>query len=137
MPQSDRNSQRENKPRGNEPTFNWRGVVLVAIAFGFFALALLFYRGGYQTYEEVPYNRFLELLDNKQIVNDKNLPLVLAVEEGRPTQTIRGAYIKQGGGGAPPQQGPFPTTIYLKFTIHLQEQLPAAGLQPAIASRPR
>ena len=134
MPQSDRNSQGENKPRGNEPTFNWRGVVLVAIAFGFFALALLFYRGGYQTYEEVPYNRFLELLDNKQIVNDKNLPLVLAVEEGRPTQTIRGAYIKQGVGGAPPQQVPFHTTIYLNFTSNLQEKLAAAGLQPAIVT---
>src|ERR1700724_1325892 len=134
MPQSDRNSQRENKPRGNEPTFNWRGVVLVAIAFGFFALALLFYRGCYQTYEDIPYNRFLELLDNKQIVNDKNLPLVLAVEEGRPTQTIRGAYIKPGVGGAPTQQVPFRTTIYLNFTNNLQEKLAAAGLQPAIVT---
>jgi cell division protease FtsH len=134
MPQSDRNSPRENKPRGTEPTFNWRGVVLVAIAFGFFALALLFYRGGYQTYEEVPYNRFLELLDNKQIVNDKNAPLVLAVEEGRPTQTIRGAYFKQGVGGAPPQQVPFHTTVYLNFTNNLQEKLAAAGLQPAIVT---
>src|ERR1700720_908833 len=106
MPQSDRNSQRENKPRGNEPTFNWRGVILVAIAFGFFALALLFYRGGYQAFEEVPYNRFLELLDSKQIVNDRNSPLVLAVEEGRPTQTLRGAYTKQGVAGAPTQQVP-------------------------------
>jgi cell division protease FtsH len=134
MPQSDRNSQRENKPRGNEPTFNWRGVILVAIAVGCFALALLFYRGGYQTYEEVPYNRFLELLENKQIVTDKNSPLVLAVEEGRPTQTIRGAYIKQGVGGTPPQQVPFHTTVYLNFTNNLQEKLAAAGLQPAIVT---
>ncbi len=134
MPQSDRNSQRENKPRGNEPTFNWRGVILVAIAVGCFALALLFYRGGYQTYEEVPYNRFLELLENKQIVNDKNSPLVLAVEEGRPTQQIRGAYIKQGLGGAPPQQVQFHTTVYLNFTNNLQEKLAGAGLQPAIVT---
>jgi cell division protease FtsH len=134
MPQSDRNSQRDRKPRGNEPTFNWRGVILVAIAFGFFALALLFYRGGYQTYEEVPYNRFLELLENKQIVNDKNSPLVLAVEESRPTQTIRGIYIKQGVGGGPPQQVPFRTTVYLNFTNNLQEKLAAAGLEPAIVT---
>ena len=117
MPQSDRNPQRENKtPRGNEPSFNWRGVILVAIAFGFFALALLFYRGGYQTYEDVPYNRFLDLLENKQIVNDKNSPLVLAVEEGstRP-KLLRGTYIKQAAGGAPAQQVPFHTTVLSQF----------------------
>ena len=35
MSNPDRNSQKENKPRGggNEPSFNWRGVVLIAIAF--------------------------------------------------------------------------------------------------------
>ena len=134
MPQSDRNSQRENKPRGNEPNFNWRGVVLVAIAFGFFALAMLFYRGGYQQFEDVPYNRFLELLENKQIVNDKNLPLTLYVEEGQPTQTLRGAYLKQGTGGAQAMQVPFRTTIYLTFTNNLQDKLSAAGIQPAIRS---
>src|SRR5258708_11112961 len=94
MPQSDRNSQRENKPRGNEPSFNWRGVILIAVAFGFFALAMLFWRGNYQQLEEVPYNRFLELIENKQIVNDKNSPLRLYVEEGKPTQELRGKYIK-------------------------------------------
>src|SRR6266581_2982918 len=96
MAQSDRNSQKENKSRGSEPNFNWRGVILIVIAFGFIALAMLFYRGGMQTVEDVPYNRFLELLENKQIVTDKNYPLQLVVEDGRPTQTLRGAYIRQG-----------------------------------------
>jgi cell division protease FtsH len=133
MPPPDRKPQRDNK-RGNEPSFNWRGVILVAIAFAFFGLALLFYRGGYQTYEEIPYNRFIELLDNKQIVNDKNTPLVLAVEEGQPTQTLRGSYLKQGSGGAPPQQVPFRTTVYLNFQKNLQEKLTAAGIEPAIVT---
>ena len=134
MPQSDRNPQRENRPRGNEPGFNWRGVILVAIAFGFFGLALLFYRGGYQTFEEVPYNRFVDLLQNKQIVNDKNTPLVLAVEEGKPTQTLRGMYLKQAAAGAPAQQVPFHTTIFLNFTTDLQQKLAAAGIEPAIVT---
>src|SRR5260370_3099148 len=95
MPQSDRNSQKENKSRGNEPNFNWRGVILIVVAFSFIALAMLFYRGGMQPVEDVPYNRFLELLDNKQIVTDKNYPLQLVVEDGRPTQTLRGAHIRQ------------------------------------------
>ena len=89
MPQPDRNSQKENKPRGNEPSFNWRGVVLIAIAFALIGLAVLFRGGAYQNIEDVPYNRFLELLENKQIAVDKNYPLQLVVEEGRPTQTLR------------------------------------------------
>src|SRR6266566_2322967 len=132
MAQSDRNSQKENKSRGSEPNFNWRGVILIVIAFGFIALAMLFYRGGMQTVEDVPYNRFLELLDNKQIVTDKNYPLQLVVEDGRPTQTLRGAYIRQGVGASPAQQVPFRTTIYLTFTSDLQQKLAAAGIQPAI-----
>jgi cell division protease FtsH len=130
MPQPDRNPQRENKPRGNEPNFNWRGVILVAIAFGFFGLAMLFYRGGYQQFEDVPYNRFLELLDNKQI--DKNSQLQLVVSEGQPTQTLRGTYFKQGVSGEAAQKVPFQTTIYLNFTSNLQDKLAASGIQPAI-----
>ena len=100
--------------------------------FGFIALAMLFYRQGIQPVEDVPYNRFLELLENKQIVVDKNLPLTLVVEDGRPTQTLRGVYVRQAVGSAPPQQVPFRTTIYLNFTNNLQEKLSAAGIQPAI-----
>ncbi len=132
MPQSDRNSQKENKSRGNEPNFNWRGVILIAIAFGFIALAMLFYRGGMQPVEEVPYNRFLELLENKQIVNDKNLPLTLIVEEGRATQALSGYYLKQSVGSQPAQPIKFRTTIYLNYNTNLQEKLASAGMQPAI-----
>src|ERR1041384_4948165 len=132
MPQLDRNSQRENKHRGSEPNFNWRGVVLIVIAFSLIAMAMLFYRGGMQPVEDVPYNRFLELLENKQIANDKNYPLQLVVEDGRPTQTLRGAYIRQGAGSAPAQPVPFRTTVYLNFTNDLQKKLADAGIQPAI-----
>ncbi len=132
MPQSDRNSQKENKSRGNEPNFNWRGVILIAIAFGFIALAMLFYRGGMQPVEEVPYNRFLELLDSKQIVSDKNFPLTLIVEEGRATQALSGYYLKQSVGSQPAQPIKFRTTIYLNYNTNLQEKLASAGMQPAI-----
>ena len=117
MASSDRNQK--DKPRGNEPNFNWRGVILIAIAFALIGLAVLFRGGAYQTFEDVPYNRFLELLDSKQIVNDKNYPLQLVVEDGRPTQTLRGYYLKQGTGGAPTQQVPFRTTIYLNYNTNL------------------
>ncbi len=73
-------------------------------------LAVLFRGGAYGNVEDVPYNRFLELLENKQIATDKNYPLQLVVEEGVPTQTLRGYYIKQGVGPSPSQQVPFRTT---------------------------
>src|SRR5258706_75660 len=132
MAQFDRNSQKENRSRGNEPNFNWRGVILIVIAFSLIAMAMLFNRGGMQPVEDVTYNRFLELLDNKQIVSDKNYPLQLVVEDGRPTQTLRGAYIRQGAGAAPSQPMPFRTTVYLNFTNDLQKKLTDAGMQPAI-----
>ncbi|MEP6685511.1 MAG: ATP-dependent zinc metalloprotease FtsH, partial [Verrucomicrobiota bacterium] len=132
MAQPDRNNQKDNKSRGTEPNFNWRGVVLIAIAFALIGLAVLFHGGAYQSFEDVPYNRFLELLDNKQIVMDKNYPLQLVVEEGRPTQTLKGVYQKQGAGSAAAQQVPFRTTIFLNYNTNLQERLAAAGIQPAI-----
>src|SRR5438874_2019465 len=66
MAQPDRNSSRDNK-RGNEPNFNWRGIVLIAIAFALIGMALLVRNGGYANVQVVPYDRFIELLDNQQI----------------------------------------------------------------------
>src|SRR5437763_1840262 len=132
MSQPDRNSQKENKPRGNEPSFNWRGVVLIAIAFALIGLAVLFRGGAYANIEDVPYNRFLELLENKQIAVDKNYPLQLVVEEGRPTQTLRGYYLKQGIGSAAALPVLFRTTIFLNYNTDLQERLAKANIQPAI-----
>ena len=132
MAQPDRNSQKENKPRGNEPSFNWRGVILIAIAFALIGLAVLFRGGAYANFEEIPYPRFLELLDNKQIVVDKNYPLQLVYQEGQPTQTLRGAYIKQAIGPNQAQTVPFRTTVALNYATNLQEKLNSAGIQPAI-----
>src|SRR4051794_36889298 len=129
MAQPDRNSSRDNK-RNNEPNFNWRGIVLIAIAFGLIGMALLVRNGGYQNIEDVPYNRFIELLDNKQIINDKNLPVTLLVQEGQPTQALIGFYRKQTAGAE--QAVKFRTTIYLNYNTNLQDKLAAAGIQPAI-----
>src|ERR1700682_215319 len=132
MPQPDRTPPKENKPRGNEPSFNWRGVVLIAIAFALIGLAVLFRGGAYANIEDVPYNRFLELLEGKQLAVDKNYPLQLVVEEGRPTQTLRGYYFKQDVGSSAAQPVPFRTTVFLNYNTDLQERLAKAGIQPAI-----
>ena len=78
MPKTDRNPQRENKSRSNEPNFNWRGIILLAIGFGCIAIAMLYFRGGMQPLEDVPYNRFIELLENKQIVTTKIIRSLLS-----------------------------------------------------------
>src|SRR5881394_2293273 len=129
MAQPDRNSQRDNK-RNNEPNFNWRGIVLIAIAFGLIGMALLVRNGGYQNVEDVPYNRFIELLDNKQIISDKNLPVTLLVQEGQPTRALIGYYRKQTAGAE--QAVKFRTTVDLNFSPDLEKRLSAAGIQPAI-----
>ncbi len=59
MASSDRNSKKDNKNGGNEPSFNWRGLVLVTIGITLLGLALLFRGGAYSNVEDVPYNRFL------------------------------------------------------------------------------
>jgi cell division protease FtsH len=132
MSQPDRNSQKENKPRGTEPSFNWRGVILIAIAFALIGLAVVFRGGAYSDYENVPYFRFLELLDNKQIVMNKDYPFELVVEDGRPTQTLKGVYQNQGTGSSPAQLVRFRTTVFLNYNTDLQERLAKANLQPAI-----
>jgi cell division protease FtsH len=133
MSQSDRNnSPKENKPRGNEPNINWRGVMLAVIGLSLLALALFFRGGAYQAMDNVPYNRFLELLENKQIVTDRDHPLELVVEDGRPTQSLVGYYLKQTAGPSQSAATKFKTTIYLNFTSNLQDKLSAAGIQPSI-----
>src|SRR5437588_1546722 len=129
MAQPDRNSQRDNK-RNNEPNFNWRGIVLIAVAFGLIGMALLVRNGGYQNVEDVPYNRFIELLDNKQIISDKNLPVTLLVQEGQPTRALIGYYRKQTAGAE--QAVKFRTIVDLNFSPDLEKRLAAAGIQPAI-----
>src|SRR5947208_1506016 len=129
MAQPDRNSSRDNK-RNNEPNFNWRGIVLIAIAFGLIGMALLVRNGGYQNVEDVPYNRFIELLDNKQIISDKNLPVTLLVQEGQPTRALIGYYRKQTAGAE--QAVKFRTLVDLNFRPDLKKRLSGAGIQPAI-----
>src|SRR5436309_12474834 len=129
MANSDK-SQKDNK-RGTEPTFNWRGVVLVVIAFALIGLAWFVRNNGYANVEEVPLNRFFELVDNKQIIkDDKNFPLNLVVQEGQPTQWLVGACKKQTAGAE--QTVRFRTMMYLNYSSKLEEKLAAAGLQPGI-----
>lgn len=127
---SEKNSNRDNK-RGTEPSFNWRGVIGIALAIGLLGLAFFIRGNGYANIEEVPYSRFLQLLENKQIVqDDKNYPFRLIVSEGEKTQSLIGFYRKAAAGTD--QAVKFHTTVFLPFTSDLQSKLNTAGIQPDI-----
>ena len=133
MSQSDRNSKKDNKSGGNEPSFNWRGVVLIAIAFALIGLAVLFRGGAYQNVEDVPYNRFLELLENKQIVDRQSLSRFSSwSRKAGPRRRCAAPTPSRASVRSAPKPVPFRTTIYLNYNTNLQEKLADAGIQPAI-----
>ncbi len=121
---SDPNSSNQD-PRGDrsgDPNFNWRGLVLLAIAFAMIGGAFLFRGGVNAGIQEVPYPRLMELIREKQILAaDKDKPLNLLIEAGRSTQTLAGWYYKDG------VATPFRTTIFLGYSRDLEKQLSESG----------
>jgi cell division protease FtsH len=128
MANSEPRPSREGKPRNtNDPNFNWRGIILFAIAIALIGGAFFFRGGPYGNIEDVPLWRFEELLENNQISKDR--PLELVVEESR-TQFLKGYYQRQDAPNAAPI--PFRTPVFLEFNRDLQDKLKEAGLQVAI-----
>jgi len=125
------------QPPTPDPNFNWRGLILFAIAFALIGGALLFRGGGSGNMEEVDYPRFLRMVDDGQIAKDK--PLTLVVEDGRRVQELRGSYyqsVRQTDSGVE-QTGdpvPFVTTVSLEYNRELEKVLSDAGLVPSIKS---
>jgi len=132
---------RSNKtpPQAPDPNFNWRGLILFAIAFALIGGALLM-RGGSMgggTVETVEFPRFLRLLEDGQI--DKNRKFELVIEDGRRVQYLNGYYFKsarQGDGVSETSGEPvrFQTTVSLDYNRDLEQTLKDAGLTPAIRS---
>lgn len=92
-------SQRDNRGRNgntNEPGgFNWRGIILFAIAFALLAGAIAYRGGPYGNVEEIPYPKFVALLDADRIAAGPDTPVEMLVESGRDTQYLQGYYRKQ------------------------------------------
>jgi cell division protease FtsH len=120
-----RNSKEKGSRNSNDPNFNWRGLMLFAIAIALLGGAFLFRNGTYPGVEEIAYSDFNQLLEANQIRG----PLELVVEEGRQTQFLRGHYVKT------PQATelvPFKSSIFLDFNRDLQERLKQANIKVAI-----
>src|SRR5438045_3398579 len=121
MSQPDSRMPKDNRSRNNssDPNFNWRGLVLFAIAIALIGGALLF-RGPYGNVEDIPYYKFAQLLEGGQIRKDR--PLELIVEEGRSTQSLKGFY-QPTKAGTEEQPVPFRTAVFVDFNHDLQDKL--------------
>ncbi len=138
MPQDTPPNPNDQRPRPEgDPQFNWRGLILFAVAFALIGGAFIFRGGNLGNIDEITFPKFTELLREKKIVTTADRPLELIVEEGRNTQTLSGFYRKQvtpPGGGAPEEKvTAFRTAVFMPFNGNsLEEQLTAAGITPTV-----
>jgi len=126
MPSLDQRPNRDQRPRngGSDPNFNWRGLVLFAIAIALIGGAF-FFKAPYGNAKDVTYSQFKQYLDGGQIYNDSNHQIEIVSEDGSSTRYIRG-YLKP----TPSDQGPvqFSTIVDPDFTSDLTKRLDDAKL---------
>src|SRR5262245_17928566 len=95
------NRQNGNRPPGGapDPNFNWRGVVLFAIALMLLGGALIFPKpAGMGGSKEVPYPEFVAMLEKEEIIlNDTKYPVELVAQSSSANEIIR-AFRKPGSG---------------------------------------
>ena len=124
MPQLTSRPTKEKGPRNsNDPNFNWRGIVLFIVAIALIGGAFIF-KTPYGNVEEIPLYRFNQLLADKQIVNDIHHPVEVILEDGRPTQWVKGYYK-----GAQTDVTQFRTSVSLEYDKDLKTRLRDAGLE--------
>ena len=131
---SPRSKRPQRDPGGNEPQFNWRGLLLFAIAFALIGGAFLFRGSNLAATDEITLPKFETLLKEGKIVSTQEKPLELVIEEGRNTQYLSGFYRKKA---VPPATEeiptPFKTSIYMPFNgTTLEKELAAAGITPNV-----
>ena len=75
--------------RNQEPQFNWRGFIFFAICIMLVGSALMM-KGSHSSAEEISFPEFKSLVENGQIVVEKNFPLELVRNDTTGKETIRG-----------------------------------------------
>ncbi len=139
VPENDPNSSKNQRPRGvdPDPQFNWRGLLLFAVAFALIGGAFIFRGGTLAQVDELTYPKFAELLAEGKIVSTSERPLELIVEEGRNTQTLSGYYRKMvtvpPATEAEERLVEFKTPVFMPFNGDaVGQQLKEAGITPAV-----
>jgi cell division protease FtsH len=134
-PDSNNQSRSSKPPGGQEPQFNWRGLLLFAVAFALIGGAFLFRGSSIASTDEITLPKFESLLKEGKIVSTAEKPLELVIEEGRNTQTLSGYYRKKTAASTEEIPTPFKTAVYMPFNgTTLEKELAAAGITPNVRS---
>ncbi|MGB8356875.1 MAG: ATP-dependent zinc metalloprotease FtsH [Chthoniobacteraceae bacterium] len=126
MSQPDQRPTKDTKPprAGGDPNFNWRGLVLLAVAVLFLAGAFLMKGGTIGNYQDITYGKFLEYLEKDQIDKDKGIDLLYDGDQR--TQTLVG-FTKSAKEGV--AAGQFHVTVANDANA-VVEELKAKGIVP-------
>jgi len=134
-PDSNNQSRPPKPPGGQEPQFNWRGLLLLAVAFALIGGAFLFRGSSMASTDELTLPKFESLLKEGKIVSTAEKPLELIIEEGRNTQTLSGYYRKKTPTSTEEIPTPFKTSVYMPFNgTTLEKELAAVGITPNVRS---
>jgi len=124
-PRSPKSSRPPNGNGAGDPNFNWRGLVLFAIAIAMLGGAYVFHNGGGPMMggvKDLPYPKFMEILEQDRLFKDKETgvaSLDLISEPGSATDFIAGSMREKEG--APVEK--FRTQINLQYQPYLQWML--------------
>jgi len=124
-----------NSPGSGDPQLNWRGLLLIVVALVLIGGAFLVRGGNFTQTDEIPLNKFLDLLKTGKIVSNADRPLEIIVEEGRNTQSLSGFYKKLSANGETTETM-FRTPIFMQMNEkQLNDALAAANITPAISPK--
>ncbi|MBL9152526.1 MAG: ATP-dependent zinc metalloprotease FtsH [Verrucomicrobiales bacterium] len=117
---NDRESRDRQNGGGGEGGFNWKGILLLSIALGLFALAL-YARGGAGASAEIPYQKFKQLVTEKKIhIDEKATPpkvLQIVQRDNSKKQFITGWYeVEDPAKNKGQKYARFRTPIILEFS---------------------
>ena len=131
MAQPDPRTPQSNRPpnnNGGDPTFNWRGVVLFALAILMLGGAYFFNKTGAGSggVEELPYPAFIKNLEAGKIDKAKGLDLIS--EPGSVNDYLKGTYTTEGTEGTPSKKVNFRTQVNLQFNPYLSSKIESFGI---------
>ncbi len=128
MPQIDPRAPQEKPPRNSsDPNFNWRGVILFAIAVALVGAAL-FAKNGPGNVAQIDTWQFDNYLEQGRIVSTTDKPLEYVEFRGSGMQQLRGFYKEATSGNFVP----FKTPISIAFNPDLRKRLLDKDLAVAV-----
>jgi len=118
-----------NTGNGGDPNFNWRGVMLIAVALALVAGALFF--KPYSTPEEILPGAFVKMLQEGQIIVNKDHPLEVVQEESKGVEHLSGFYVNPK---APADFIRFQTPVSTEWNPEVLDSIRKAGYQVTVRS---